>query len=331
MVNLPAPNARFSQQFQPQLLTVNPHAPQRDQPQFTADSRMKATFVLSALAATFLALPAHADTLATPACQRDIAQVQKARHDSLARMRALSDMPQEQKCSVIADQGELERNAREVFSRCLTGRAHDQAIADADDLIAAVRKTYDRVCPPRPGMVRVTMMETRHVSARELPRGLAAAHRCDTDNKMSFMNEPFVGGRIMLAGCAGRTDASAEERQARNISAAALADEQVRVYLTLDASGRGAEALRFPIFAADGNQLVVDTLPQQGTMPTGLDSVVANWAPADPAICRVHAEWHVKARKAELVLWQELADCKAPGPPAFKTIVDRREAKQEAK
>jgi hypothetical protein len=66
-------------------------------------------------------------------------------------------------------------------------------------------------------------------------------------------------------------------------------------------------------------------------MPTGLDSVVANWAPADPAICRVHAEWHVKARKAELVLWQELADCKAPGPPAFKTIVDRREAKQEAK
>ena len=32
-------------------------------------------------------------------------------------------------------------------------------------------------------------------------------------------------------------------------------------------------------------------------------------------------------RKAELVLWQELFDCKAPGPPAFKTIVDRREAK----
>jgi hypothetical protein len=99
-----------------------------------------------------------------------------------------------------------------------------------------------------------------------------------------------------LAGCAGRSDASAEERQ----------------------------ALRFPIFAADGNQLMIDTLPQQGTMPTGLDTVVANWAPADPAICRVHAEWHVTERKAELVLWQELADCKAPGPPAFKTIVDRR-------
>jgi hypothetical protein len=54
------------------------------------------------------------------------------------------------------------------------------------------------------------------------------------------------------------------------------------------------------------------------------DSIAANWAPADPTICRVHVEWRIADRKAVLVLWQELADCGKPGPPEFKTILDRR-------
>ena len=170
------------------------------------------------------------------------------------------------------------------------------------------------------------MMAVQRIAPRELPPQLAATHQCDTDPTISFMNEPFDGGRIMLAGCQGRADVSAEERSGLNASVAALAGEQMRVYLTLDSTGRGATRLWFPVFAGDGNQTKVGTLPQSGTMPTGRNTVVANWAPADPAVCRVHAEWRVKERKAELVLWQELADCKA-SPQPFKTIVDRRAEK----
>jgi hypothetical protein len=285
---------------------------------------MTARLVLAALALIAVAAPCRAE--GTPACRRELDQILKERMASLPRLRALDSMPQQEKCSTISAQGELERKAREVFARCMNGAEHDRYIADTDQNLDEVRTTYNRICPPRDGMVRVNMMALTRVAARELPPGLAAAHKCDTDDKMAFMNEPFAGGRIMLAGCAGHAGASPQEQRARNARAAALADEQVRVYLTLDSSGRGAQLLRFPIFTGDGSELAVATLPQQGTMPNGRDSVVANWAPADPAICRIHAEWRIKERKAELVLWQELADCKAPGPPAFKTIVDRRDA-----
>ena len=282
---------------------------------------------LSLLALGFLvAVPCRAGTLATPACKADLAQTEKSLAVALARIGNLDALPQEEKCAAIANQGDAARAAREVWARCHTGEEHDRRISDADDVIEEVRKTYNRVCPPRNGMVRVHMMETRRIAPRELPGALAAVHQCDTASMISFMNEPFDGGRIMLAGCLGRDDVSAEERKGLNASAAALGGEQVRVYHTLDSTGRGATRLWFPIFTGDGNQMKVGTLPQSGTMPTGRNSIVANWAPADPAICRIHAEWRVQERKAELVLWQELADCKA-SPPPFKTIVDRRTEK----
>ena len=74
-----------------------------------------------------------------------------------------------------------------------------------------------------------------------------------------------------------------------------------------------------------GNQISIDTLPEQGTIPMSRNMIAANWAPADPAICRIHAEWRVTDRKARLVLWQELAECKTGEKPEFKTVLDRRE------
>jgi hypothetical protein len=287
---------------------------------------MKTALSLSILGLLLAAAPAQAGTLATPACKRDLAQTQKSLDAALARIGNLSALPQEEKCAAIANQGDAARAAREVWSRCNTGEEHDRRISDADDVIEEVRKTYNRVCPPRNGMIRVVMTETRRIAARELPPPLAAVHQCDTAPIMSFMNEPFDGGRIMLAGCLGKDDVSAEERKGLNAAATALAGEQVRVYLTLDSTGRSPTRLWFPIFTGDGNQTKVGTLPQQGTMPIGRNAVVANWAPDDPAICRVHAEWRIKERKAELVLWQELTDCKT-SPPPFKTIVDRRAEK----
>ncbi len=288
---------------------------------------MKTALPLLVLGLVLAAAPCRADKLDTPACQRDLAQTQTSLDAALARLRNLNELPQEQKCAAIANPADATRAAREVWARCHTGEEHDRKISDADDVIEAVRRTYNRVCPPRDGMVRVTMMALKDIAPRELPRPLAAVHTCDTDARIAFINEPFDGGLIRLAGCQGRTDVSAEEQEGRNASAAALAGEQVQVYLTLDSTGRGATKLWFPIFTADGNQTKVGTLPQQGTMPTGRDTVVANWAPADPAICRIHAEWRIKERKAELVLWQELADCTTKGPPQFKTIVDRRAEK----
>jgi hypothetical protein len=304
---------------------MNPGSPPRDQEQTTQGLRMKTALSLFILG-LLLTAPCRAGTLATPACKRDLAQTQKSLDAALARIGHLDTLPQEEKCAAISNQGDAARAAREVWSRCHTGEEHDRSISDADDVLDEVTKTYNRVCPPRNGMVRVHMMAVERVAPRELPPRLAAAHQCDTAPTISFMNEPFDGGRIMLAGCLGRNDVSAEERKGLNASGLELASEQIRVYLTLDATGRGATRLWFPIFTADGNQMKVGTLPQSGTMPTGRNSVVANWKPDDPAICRVHAEWRVKERKAELVLWQELADC-ATRPPQFKTIVDRRAEK----
>ncbi len=254
---------------------------------------MKAAPLFSLLIVSLVAAtPAAAGTVNTLICKRDLAKTWESLQAALKRLDGLADMPQEQKCAAISGQ---------------------------------VRKKYNEVCPPRPGMVRVNMVSSKHIAPRELLKPLAAVHTCAAEPVMKFMNEPFDGGRIMLAGCKGRDDVSADEVRHLNASAQTLAKEQVVVYLALDSTGRGAVPLSFPILTADGNQISVDTLPEQGTIPMSRNTIAANWAPADPAICRIHAEWRVTDRKARLVLWQELAECKTDEKPEFKTVLDRRE------
>jgi hypothetical protein len=141
---------------------------------------------------------------------------------------------------------------------------------------------------------------------------------------MSFIDEPFENGRIMLAGCNGKENASAQDQVARNVSAKALADEQTAIYLAMDSSGRGARRLTLPILLADGREAVTDLVPAAGTSPQARNRLAGNWAPAQDGVCRIHAEWKITGGRPDLVLWQELADCSKPGPPAFKTILDRR-------
>ena len=141
---------------------------------------------------------------------------------------------------------------------------------------------------------------------------------------MRFVDEPFDNGRIMLAGCNGTENASAQAQAARNASAKALSDEQSAVYLAMDSSGRGARRLTLPILLSDGREATTDLVPAEGTSPQSRDRLAGNWAPAKDGVCRIHAEWTIAGGKANLVLWQELADCTPGTPPAFKTILDRR-------
>jgi len=285
--------------------------------------------LLIAAVAGSLALPATAGTLSTPACKRDLARTWNSLDAALARLKGLASMPQEQKCAAIANQRETAIAAREVFARCHTGQEHAESLRNVDEVLDGVRQTYNRVCPPRPGLVRVNMVMTQRITPEEMPQPVRNLHTCDMEGRISFMNEPFDDGRIMLAGCRGAAASEAEVKR-RNVSAAAASGDQVRVYLTLDASGRGARQLSFPVRSADGGEATVDALPEAGTMPTGRNAIVANWAPATSDVCRIHAEWRVDpegAGKASLVLWQEALDCPSTGAPEFRTVLDRRAQK----
>ncbi len=279
-----------------------------------------------ALVGSFSIGPVKAGTIESPACKRDLAKTWSTLNTALKRLDGLPTMSQEDKCAAIANQREAATAAREVFARCHTGQQHTDAIRNVDDVLDEVRKTFNRVCPPRPGFVRVNMVETRLIAPDEMPRDLRRIHRCDAYGRITFMNEPFDDGRIMLAGCSG-ADANEAEAKRRNVSIATAGKDQVQAYLALDSTGRGARRLSFPIIGADGKETAVDALPQTGTMPTGRNTIVGNWAPAAREVCRIHAEWRVDAGKANLVLWQEVVDCSKSGPPAFRTVLDRRAEK----
>ena len=79
-----------------------------------------------------------------------------------------------------------------------------------------------------------------------------------------------------------------------------------------------------PILLSDGREATTDLIPAQGASPQSRDRLAGNWAPAKDGVCRIHAEWKIADGKANLILWQELADCTPGTPPAFKTILDRR-------
>ncbi len=270
-----------------------------------------------------LTLPAFAQPN-TAACKRELAVTQTRMKQSLSLVGAAREMSQKERCSAYFRAQEMVTEIRGGIERCEPDASHASALRDVDEVDSELGKTVNRLCPPSPGMIRINAIFIKRIGASELPRGIAAVHGCETLPRTIFVNEPFENGRIMLAGCKGNETASAQDSAARNAAPKALADEQVAVYLALDSTGRGARRLTLPILLADGREATTDLLPSQGASPQSRDRLAGNWAPAQDGVCRIHAEWKIAAGKPTLVLWQELADCSKPGPPAFKTILDRR-------
>jgi hypothetical protein len=258
------------------------------------------------------------------ACKRDLAVVQTKMKQSLALVTAANGLGPKERCANYFRAQEMVGEIRTGLERCEPDGSHFGAIRDVDEVDAELTKMVNRHCPPSSGMIRINAIFVKRVGANELPKGVAALHSCETLPRVKFINEPFENGRIMLAGCKGNETASAQDSAARNASAIALADEQSAVYLALDSDGRGAKRVSLPILLPDGSEGSTDLLPAQGASPQSRDRLAGNWAPAQDGVCRIHAEWKFPGGKPLLILWQELADCTKSGPPAFKTIIDRR-------
>jgi hypothetical protein len=260
----------------------------------------------------------------TAACKRELTATNAKMKQSLQLVTDARSMAPKERCAAYFKAQELVTDIRTGFERCEPDASHAHALRNVDEVEAELDKTVNRVCPPSPGMIRINAIYIKRLDAKDLPKGLRPAHTCATSPRMSFIDEPFVNGRVMIAGCDGKDNASAQDQAARNVSPAALAAEQAAVYLAMDSSGRGARRLTLPILLADGREATTDLIPAAGTSPQSRDRLAGNWAPAKDGVCRIHAEWKIADGKANLILWQELAECIPGTPPAFKTILDRR-------
>jgi hypothetical protein len=269
--------------------------------------------------------PAFAAEPGSPACKRELVATQNKMQESLALLDSVQNAPAPQKCEAYSRHLTLAGEIRESFARCKPADVRSESVRDADDVVDATRDAYNKWCPPRPGMVRVHMTEVTHIMRDQLPKPLAAVHRCGEgpEGPMTTFNERFDLGRLVVLGCPGNPNPTAEEAATRNIRSELLKKEQAYVYITRDMDGDDPRRLRFPILAADGRETVIDQLLPGRILPGDKrDEILAFWEPASDSVCRIRAVWRVADAKANLVLWQEATDCS--GRAEFKTVLDRR-------
>ncbi len=194
-----------------------------------------AAFILALLALHVLPLAAPAAAQpGTPACKRELAETDKKMAQSLALVSAAMKMAPQDRCPTYSKAQELVSEIRRGMERCVPDAEHAQAIRNADDVDDALTKSVNRDCPPARGMIRINAIFVKRIAPKDMPKGLATLHACDTTERMRFVDEPFDNGRIMLAGCNGTENASAQAQAARNASAKALSDEQSAIYLAMD-------------------------------------------------------------------------------------------------
>jgi hypothetical protein len=294
------------------------------------EDAMSRTVVIVSLAAGLLAAAGLAPPSAraiepgSAACKRELQATHKKMQESLAVIDSVKDAPRPAKCPAYSAASELAEEIRESSARCVEAKTRTSAVRDADDVIEAIDKAYKKWCPPRPGMVRVKMTFVKEITRDELPKPLAAVHTCGGDGKMFSANERFDLGRLVMLGCPGNANPSAEQIQARNAKPDLLKKEQVALYVTRDRDGDDPRRLTFPILTADGKEGATDLLAAgRNYVGDKLDEIASYWEPAKEGVCRVHVIWRVTAGKAKLVLWQEATDC-SKGNGDFKTVLDKR-------
>jgi len=275
-----------------------------------------------AVGLAMIASPASAAEPGSPACRRELAATQNKMQESVALLNGVRDAPAAQKCEAYSRHIGLAGEIRESFARCRPAAERAEAVRDADDVIDATRAAYIKWCPPRPGMVRVNMVEVKHVTRDQLPKPLAAVHRCG-EGPMYITNERFDLGRLFVLGCPGNPNPTPEQAKARNARVELLTKEQAYAYVARDQDGDDPHRLSFPILGVDGRETSVDQLFPERTVPGDRrDEISSYWEPASEGVCRVHAVWRVTDGKANLVLWEEATDCS--GRAQFTAVLDRR-------
>jgi len=273
-----------------------------------------AGFVTILLSAVCLAPPtASAIEPGSAACKSELQGTRKKMQESLALIDSVKDAPAAAKCPAFSAAGEIADEIRESAARCETGKGRTSSVRDTDDVIEAINKSYQKWCPPRPGLVRIKATWVTTVTRDKLPKPLAAVHRCvgvGDGEAMYSTNERFDLGRLVMLGCPGNPNPTEEQMKARNATAELLRKEQVAIYVTRDRDGDDPRRLSFPILTADGRETMTDMLfASRANVGDKLDQISAYWEPAKDGVCRVHVVWRVEDAKPKLVLWQEAADC----------------------
>jgi hypothetical protein len=286
---------------------------------------MSRTIVIAGLvlSAVCLAPPAFAIEPGSAACKSELQGTRKKMQESLSLIDRVKDAPAAAKCPAFSAASELADEIRESAARCEPPKARTSAVRDADDVIEAINKSYQKWCPPRPGMVRVKMTFVTRVTSDKLSKPLADVHRCAGDGDMFSANERFDLGRLVMLGCAGNPNPTDAQIKARNTKAELLRKEQAALYVTRDKDGDDPQRLSFPILTADGKEASTDLLiAERNHVGDKLDLIESYWEPAKDGVCRVHAVWRVADAKANLILWQEATDC-AKGVGNLKTVLER--------
>lgn len=268
---------------------------------------------------------AGAIEVGSPACKRELTAMHGKMRQSVAVLDSVKSAPAAAKCRAYSAASAMAREIRESAARCEPAPARTQAVRDADDVIDAVDQAYNKWCPPRPGMIRVHMTMIERVRRDKLPKPLQAAHTCvEEDDTIYSTNERFDLGRLVVLGCPGIDNPTAEQIAARNTTADLLKKEQAQLYLTRDKEGDDPRRLSFTILAADGHETKTDLLlAERVAIGDKRDLISSFWEPAKQGACRVHAVWRVADGEATLVLWEEASDC-STNKPVFKAVLDKR-------
>jgi len=278
---------------------------------------------VASLGACLAPCSADAVEVGSAACKRELQAAQQLMLESAAAVDNGMKASGAARCKALSQQIDLAEKIRESFARCEESKECTGSVRDADEVIEASLQAFNKWCPSRPGMVRVRMTMVELVTRAQLPKPLAAVHRCAEDGAAMFStNQRFDLGRLVVLGCSGNPNPTPEQMKKRNASADMLRKEQAHVYLTRDRDD--PRRLMFPILDPDGRETTTDLLVAErvfiGDKP---DLISMFWDPTKSGVCRVHAIWRVTDAKAALVFWGEAADC-STNKPEFKTVLDRR-------
>ncbi len=260
------------------------------------------------------------------ACKRELQGMRTKMQETLVLLDRAQNASPAGRCHAYSSAAELAGQIRETTARCAEPDERTSAVRADDDVIDAIAKTYEKWCPPRPGMHRIKVTWTKRITRDELPKPLAMVHDCaNTSSKLRFSSQRFDLGRLFILGCPGDPNPNSEQIRSRNATAELLRKEQVAIYLTRDSDGDDPRRLTFPILNADGKEAMTDLLFEGRTsIGDKLDLITSNWEPATNGICRVRAVWRVADGQAKLVLWQEATDCAGGANVEFKSILDRQ-------
>ena len=214
-----------------------------------------------ATSAACLAPPAAAIEVGSAACKRELQATRQMMQESAALVDGGIKASGAERCKALSQHLDLVERIRESFARCEDPKERTSAVRDADEVIEASYQAYNKRCPARPGMMRVRMTTVERVRRDKLPKPLAAVHRCTEDGTAMFSaNQRFDLGRLVMLGCPGNSNPTAEQTKARNASAEMLRKEQAYVILTRDRDGDDPRWLTFPTLDADGHQATTDLL-----------------------------------------------------------------------